>query len=309
MIRSLATEPGQVAKVRAKIADESEKRHKLRAKGRWSALVTNYLSCIQQAVGHGLRAEAMEQFRLLADECRTHPAARLDDFFSGSFRSFGCLHYLLPEVERVWTFYGQYFEFVDRHVTAPGLTYMDDVVVEPVQDLKTQSIQGTNLLLLKMKVSSSVFHYGGSLVITGRGANLFLYPQEVILTDEGMASAKTLTFGDIDMEPKSFEWAARAFGRPVWTASRLPKRQVVRVATTHGIFDILALPTDNVTVTNSLISEVEGSKPPQLYLHLSMSLSYGGLSGDGDFTVPQERLHAALLDLATAGERQAKGGK
>ena len=295
--------------MRAKIADETEKRGKLRAKGRWSALVSNHLSCIQQAVGFGLRAEAMEQFRLLADECRAQPAARLDDFYSGAFRGFGCLYYLLPQVERVWNFYGQYFEFVDRHATAPDLKYMDDVVLEPVQDLKTRSIQGTNLLLLKMTVSSAVFHYGGSLIITGRGANLFLYPQDVLLTDEGMASAKTLTFGDIEMEPKPFEWPAMAFGRPVWTATRLPKRQVVRVSTTHGIFDILALPTDNVTVTNSLISELGGSSPPQLYLHLNMSLSYGGLSGDGDFTVPQERLHAAMLNLATSGERQAKGGK
>jgi hypothetical protein len=304
LIRALHSTPREKEKARARIAKEAAKREKLRPKDRWGELVQSYFTCFEIAACGGLRDDAMAALHGLLGECRARPDGRFDSAWA-SWRTFGSMYYLWPEVERLRAFYEQYYSFVDRYLRDPDLKYIDDVVMEPVRDLSRGPAEGTNLFFAAISVESCVFRLGGTLAITSSGAGLFLYPQAVTVTDQGMGKPSVLTFGDVGMESMVREWPAKAFGQPVWTAKRMPGLQTVRVSTRQGVFDILAVPTDVGTVTSTIISEA-GGNPPRIRLHLDWGVPYGGLSGLKEMRDPQDRLFGALRNLAASGERQAR---
>jgi hypothetical protein len=296
VIRALRQDAKKVERARKHLAQEAERRRKKREKGKWGDVVWSYLDCTTQAVFAGLGREAIAQLDQLITECRATPGARFDGILT-SYKRFGTMGGILPEIERLRRFYAGYFDFVARNLSSPELRYAEDVFLAPVSDPNAAVKRGTNLLVATQQVTSLAFALGGTLAIRRGRAQIYAYQHPVKCVDQGGGTPKTLSFSDAEIEPIVMSWEPQDVTLPGWFPSRLPDVPVVRIGTPDALLDMMAVEKEELTATAGLVAEGSANLPPRLGLKVSRSELYGGLESDKWIRQPQQRLMQALWEF------------
>jgi len=299
VLRTLRTDAKEKAKVRTRLAREAQRLDDLRAKNKWGKLVWHYFWCTDQALHAGMRDEALDLLRRLNEECERSRGGRFDGVLS-SFREFGRMEDLIPEIDRLRRFYGAYYTFLDETLGTAGVRYAGDIAFEIVKNPQATTKRGTELLIVRRVVSSQVFRGGGTLIIGPGWARLFGYPQPAVLTDAGAVRPKTVTFLSVIPEGFELRWAPADLGQPVLFAGRLPDMPVTRIDTRDGLFDLFAPGKEEATLTGGWIRQDNESPEPAIHVEVRAVVVYGSGGDTRRLKRLQEGL-AQVLAICKAG--------
>lgn len=299
MLGTLKTDPKKQAKVKDRIAKEIAGCEKSRSKGKWDNVVFSHLWCVNRTIEVGLSTDVLQLLDRCIAECRATPQNQFKGMLS-FYTKFGTMGGIVPELERMRKFYGDYYGFLSKHLGAPGVRYAQDLFAQPVVDPGAATARGTNLLLAAQVITSQVFSLGGTMVIGPRSAGLFLHPQAVTVADEGSGRAKTVAIGAAGLESVELVWKPDGISLPGWFSHRLPDLHLVRINTPDGLFDLFVYPNEAGSITSGTLEEKSDGDRPTFHVSLRETKVYGALLGDEGLQEPQKKLMAALHALKQA---------